>query len=191
MVGSVCWRFYVWLLALLASITGNRHRCLPSLGYSDLSALVEGQVISSWNKQEAIKYPEAVWILAMHMGVSRYGQIILCFCITLWTRQTVAVRGQYTTHCLCTLSNTQSSPTQAGMWALLQQSNKSAQACNVCLVLSLLTIWEVCPLGEAELVAVLCLTGIHRLGISTKTEKRQCHGRFKGDETGIIGCRWC
>lgn len=101
MVGSVCWRFYVWLLALLASITGNRHRCLPSLGYSDLSALVEGQVISSWNKQEAIKYPEAVWILAMHMGVSRYGQIILCFCITLWTRQTVAVRGQYTTHCVC------------------------------------------------------------------------------------------
>lgn len=74
MVGSVCWRFCIWLLAPLAVLTGNRHWCLPSLGYSDLSALVEGQVVSSWKRQEAIKYPRAVRSLTMHMVESRKEQ---------------------------------------------------------------------------------------------------------------------
>lgn len=42
---------------------------------------------------------------------------------------------------------------------------------NVYLKLSLLTICKVRPLGEAQLMAVLCLTGIHGLGISAQTIK--------------------
>lgn len=53
MVGSVC--FCIWLLALLVVLEGNRHRCLPSLGYSDLPALVVGQVIYSREMQDALK----------------------------------------------------------------------------------------------------------------------------------------
>lgn len=63
--------------------------------------------------------------------------------------------------------------------------------CNVCLVPALLTVCEVRPLGEAELVAVLGLAGIHCLGISVKTtttkqKNRQCHGRFEEMRVEII-----
>lgn len=42
---------------------------------------------------------------------------------------------------------------------------------NVHLHLSLLTICKVRPLGEAQLMAVLCLTGIHGRGISVQIIK--------------------
>lgn len=168
MVGSVCWRFCIWLLALLAVLTGNRHWCLPSLGYGDLSALVEGQVVFSWKRQEAIKYPRAVWSLTLHMVESH-------------SKQNNFMPPNNTKNCtspccvlpihsrLCTMSNNRS---LGGMCAVVETVSQSLLFFFfVCLLLSLLTIWKVRPLGEAELMAVLGLTGIHRLGISTKTTK--------------------
>lgn len=124
---NICWCFCIWLLALLSVLTGNRHWCLPSLGYSDLPALVMGQVISSWKRQEAIKNPEAVWILAIIWGCRAKSKIILCLYIILGISQVLAVCCQNTTDCLCTLFKCPISlckETEACglLWELLKQS---------------------------------------------------------------------
>lgn len=54
---------------------------------------------------------------------------------------------------------------------------------------ALLTIREMRPLGEAELMAVLCFAGIHCLGISVKTttkKNKQCQDRFEVEAVGLI-----
>lgn len=48
----------------------------------------------------------------------------------------------------------------------------------------LLTICKVCPLGEAQLMAVLCLTGIHGPGISGQTIKA------RKDMASFTKCTW-
>lgn len=59
---------------------------------------------------------------------------------------------------------------------------------KIYLTRSPLTICKVRPLGEAQLIAVLCLTGIHGLGISVQTIKvNKDMGSFRRGEWNQLG----
>lgn len=60
------------------------------------------------------------------------------------------------------------------LWALLAPKvSRHPEHIMFALLLAPLTVCEVRPLGEAELVAVLGLAGIHRLGVSVTTRQKK------------------